>query len=106
VNRVKYIPISFFTECDLIEPCRPPGDGLGTCFYSLRKQSDLQLIRCVRDITQRSNFVRVPLNRLTLSFNDPLTEEEYRKHGHSIHENPGDSPVTLSTTRFVCMPTQ
>ncbi|KAL0277649.1 UNVERIFIED_CONTAM: hypothetical protein PYX00_004871 [Menopon gallinae] len=65
-----------------------------------RKQSDLQLVRCINDVSQNSYIVEIPLHSVRLFFKDEKTEKEYRKNAYKIHENPSDSPVTLSTTRF------
>lgn len=76
------------------------GDNFGTCFYALRKQSDLQLIRCVQDISRNSYFVKAPLHQLTLFFKEQETEKEYRATAHKIHEKRADGPATLSTSRY------
>ncbi|XP_043529562.1 adenylate cyclase type 9 isoform X2 [Frieseomelitta varia] len=64
----------------------PPAvtDTFGACFHKLRKQSDLQLIRCVQDnvSSQRSYFVKPPLSSLTLFFKNKEMEKEYRENAH------------------------
>ncbi|XP_015118969.1 adenylate cyclase type 9 [Diachasma alloeum] len=82
----------------------PPAvtDTFGACFHKLRKQSDLQLIRCVQDnvSSQRSYFVKPPLSRVTLFFKNKEMEEEYRENAHKTSESVGDNPPTLATSRF------
>lgn len=80
----------------------PSGDHLGHCFHQLRKQSDLQLIRCVQDNVKsnRSYFVKPPLSSITLFFRQLEMEREYRDTAHRISDKHGDSPPTLATSRF------
>ncbi|XP_015605678.1 adenylate cyclase type 9 isoform X2 [Cephus cinctus] len=77
-------------------------DTFGACFYKLRKQSDLQLIRCVQDnvTSQRSYFVKPPLSSVTLFFKNKEMEQEYRENAHKASEGIGDNPPTLATSRF------
>ncbi|XP_046625230.1 adenylate cyclase type 9 isoform X1 [Neodiprion virginianus] len=77
-------------------------DSFGACFHKLRKQSDLQLIRCVQDnvSSQRSYFVKPPLSSLTLFFKNKELEQEYRETAHKSSEGVGDNPPTLATSRF------
>ncbi|KOC65195.1 Adenylate cyclase type 9 [Habropoda laboriosa] len=69
----------------------PPAvtDTFGACFHKLRKQSDLQLIRCVQDnvSSQRSYFVKPPLSSLTLFFKNKEMEKEYRENAHKSSMN-------------------
>ncbi|KAG8231534.1 hypothetical protein J437_LFUL008075 [Ladona fulva] len=70
------------------------------CFHTLRKQSDLQLIRCVRDVSShRSYFTTPPLCQFTLFFKQPEMESEFRAHAH-LREEDTDSPPTLASSRF------
>ncbi|XP_033606187.1 adenylate cyclase type 9 isoform X4 [Cryptotermes secundus] len=79
----------------------PLGDNFSICFQKLRKQSDLQLIRCVQDVTShRSYFVKPPLSSITLFFHQKEMEREYRACAHRVTEKNGDSPPTLATSRF------
>ncbi|XP_043268002.1 adenylate cyclase type 9 isoform X2 [Venturia canescens] len=82
----------------------PPAvtDTFGACFHKLRKQSDLQLIRCVQDnvTSQRSYFVKPPLSSVTLFFKNREMEKEYRQNAHKVNENLGGNPPTLATSRF------
>lgn len=78
---------------------KPVSDALSSCFYSLRKQSDMQLIKCINDVSQNRYIVKIPLDQLTLFFKDKKTEQEYRANAHKIHEKKCDSPATLSTSR-------
>lgn len=77
-------------------------DTFGACFHKLRKQSDLQLIRCVQDnvSSQRSYFVKPPLSSVTLFFKNEEMEKEYRENAHKASEGIGDNPPTLATSRF------
>jgi len=77
-------------------------DRMGACFQQLRKQSDLQLIRCVQDNvrSQRSYFVKPPLSGWTLFFRQPEMERDYRRNAHRLYEKRGDPPPTLATSRF------
>ncbi|XP_067012172.2 adenylate cyclase type 9 [Anabrus simplex] len=98
---------SSLNECDAdVEGRRshlppPLGDNIGVCFHKLRKQSDLQLIRCVQDvISHRSYFVKPPLSGLSLFFRQKEMEKEYRAHAHRVTEKKSDSPTTLATSRY------
>ncbi|PSN48877.1 hypothetical protein C0J52_09669 [Blattella germanica] len=79
----------------------PIGENFGI-FQQLRKQSDLQLIRCVQDNVKshRSYFVKPPLSSFTLFFRQKEMECEYRAHAHKVKENQEDSPPTLASPRF------
>lgn len=80
----------------------PSGDNFGICLQKLRKQSDLQLIRCVQDnvTSHRSYFVKPPLCGFTLFFRQKEMEKDYRTNAHRITENSADTPPTLATSRF------
>ncbi|XP_013138530.1 PREDICTED: adenylate cyclase type 9 [Papilio polytes] len=67
----------------------------------LRKQSDLQLIRCVQDNARSgiSYFVQPPLNTFTLFFKSPEMERHYRDKAHRSDDSE-DFPPTLTTSRF------
>nr|CAD7453577.1 unnamed protein product [Timema tahoe] len=80
----------------------PLSDSFGTCFHKLRKQSDLQLIRCVQDnvTSHHSYFTKPPLSRFTVFFRQKEMEREYRARAHRINEKHGGSPPTLATSRF------
>ncbi|XP_076292113.1 adenylyl cyclase 13E isoform X1 [Lasioglossum baleicum] len=82
----------------------PPAvtDTFGACFHKLRKQSDLQLIRCVQDnvTSQRSYFVKPPLSSVTLFFKNKEMEKEYRENAHKVNECISGNPPTLATSRF------
>ncbi|XP_032691145.1 adenylate cyclase type 9 [Odontomachus brunneus] len=77
-------------------------DTFGACFHKLRKQSDLQLIRCVQDnvSSQRSYFVKPPLSSVTLFFKNKEMEKEYRENAHKASDGIGGNPPTLATSRF------
>ncbi|CAB3225027.1 unnamed protein product [Arctia plantaginis] len=67
----------------------------------LRKQSDLQLIRCVQDNARSgiNYFVQPPLNRFTLFFKTNEIEKHYRDKAHRS-DDCEDFPPTLTTSRF------
>ncbi|KAM3968233.1 adenylyl cyclase 13E [Aphomia sociella] len=67
----------------------------------LRKQSDLQLIRCVQDNARSgiNYFVQPPLNRFTLFFKANDMEKHYRDKAHRS-DDCEDFPPTLTTSRF------
>lgn len=67
----------------------------------LRKQSDLQLIRCVQDNARSgiNYFVQPPLNRFTLFFKSHEIEKHYRDRAHRSDDSE-DFPPTLTTSRF------
>lgn len=71
------------------------------CHQKLRKQSDLQLIRCVQDNAKSrfSYFVKPPLSFFTLFFKSREMEKEYRNNAHRIDEKEMECP-TLATSRF------
>ncbi|XP_071452721.1 adenylate cyclase type 9 [Hetaerina americana] len=70
------------------------------CFHSLRKQSDLQLIRCVRDVSSHSSyFASPPLRKCTLFFKQTQMEREFRTYAH-LREEDTNSPPTLASSRF------
>ncbi|XP_017852345.1 adenylate cyclase type 9 isoform X2 [Drosophila busckii] len=87
----------------LPQPHPTPADPLAACLQQLRKQSDLQLIRCVRDNarSQRSYLVKPPLHRFSLYFKSRQLERDFRSKAHrfgSEHEH--DGPPTLATPRY------
>lgn len=67
----------------------------------LRKQSDLQLIRCVQENARSgiNYFVQPPLNRFTLCFKYSDIERHYRDKAHRS-DDCEDFPPTLTTSRF------
>lgn len=78
-------------------------DPLAACLQQLRKQSDLQLIRCVRDNakSQRSYLVKPPLRRFSLFFKSHQMEREFRSKAHRFgNENETEGPPTLATPRY------
>lgn len=98
--------MNVFNHFQLISDCENVAKGgesgnKGPCYNRSRKQSDLELVRCINDVSQNSYIVEIPLHSVRLFFKDEKTENEYRKNAYKIHESPGDSPVTLSTTRLV-----
>lgn len=74
-------------------------DQFGTRFQKLRKQSDLQLIRCVQDNSKskHSYFIKPPLSNLTLFFKSKNMELDYRKHVHTFND---EVLSTLATSRY------
>lgn len=67
----------------------------------LRKQSDLQLIRCVQDNAKSgvSYFMHPPIYALTLNFKNKDMEREYRATAHRSDEKE-EFPPTLATSRY------
>lgn len=79
-------------------------DTLKACVQHLRKQSDLQLIRCVRDNarSQRSYLVKPPIRKFSLSFESSVMEKTFRNKAHR-HESDDDTSCptyTLATPKF------
>lgn len=79
----------------------PLNDEQVRSLQKLRKQSDLQLIRCVQDNARSgiNYFVQPPLNRMTLFFKLPEMERHYRDKAHRS-DDCEDFPPTLTTSRF------
>ncbi|EDV92391.1 GH24079 [Drosophila grimshawi] len=78
-------------------------DPLAACLQQLRKQSDLQLIRCVRDndLSQRSYLVKPPLHGFSLYFESRELENDFRSKAHRFgSENETEGPPTLATPRY------
>lgn len=79
-------------------------DTLKACVQHLRKQSDLQLIKCVRDNarSQRSYLVKPPIRRFSLSFESSLMEKTFRNKAHRYEcEEDSSTPIyTLATPKF------
>uniref|UniRef100_A0A182K515 adenylate cyclase n=1 Tax=Anopheles christyi TaxID=43041 RepID=A0A182K515_9DIPT len=83
----------------------PHPDPLAACLQQLRKQSDLQLIRCVRDNarSQRSYLVKPPLLPLSLRFKSRPMEQEFRSKAHRFGSESGElegGPPTLATPKY------
>ncbi|XP_053678393.1 adenylate cyclase type 9 [Anopheles nili] len=84
----------------------PHPDPLAACLQQLRKQSDLQLIRCVRDNarSQRSYLVKPPLLPVSLRFKSHPMEQEFRSKAHRFGSESGDleggGPPTLATPKY------
>lgn len=79
-------------------------DTLKACVQHLRKQSDLQLIKCVRDNarSQRSYLVKPPIRKFSLSFESPLMEKIFRNkaHRYECDEEASTPTYTLATPKF------
>ncbi|KAF5308267.1 hypothetical protein FQR65_LT06260 [Abscondita terminalis] len=75
-------------------------EKFGASIQNLRKQSDLQLIKCVQknSESERSYFIEPSLSKFTLFFQDKNMEDEYRENVHSIHEH--EAIVTLANSHF------
>ncbi|XP_017465365.1 PREDICTED: adenylate cyclase type 9 [Rhagoletis zephyria] len=85
------------------QPAPQVADPLAACLQQLRKQSDLQLIRCVRDNakSQRSYLVKPPLKRFSLYFKSRQMERDFRSKAHRFgNENETEGPPTLATPRY------
>lgn len=84
---------------------QPNCDTLKACVQHLRKQSDLQLIRCVRDNarSQRSYLVKPPIRKFSLSFESPVMERTFRNkaHRYECDNEMNSSPTyTLATPKL------
>ncbi|XP_028028441.1 adenylate cyclase type 9 [Bombyx mandarina] len=79
----------------------PLNDQQVQSLQKLRKQSDLQLIRCVQDNARSgiNYFVQPPINRFTLCFESDEMERHYRDKAHRS-DDCEDLPPTLTTSRF------
>jgi adenylate cyclase 9 len=79
-------------------------DTLKACVQHLRKQSDLQLIRCVRDNarSQRSYLVKPPIRKFSLSFESTIMEKTFRNkaHRYECDEDVSSPTYTLATPKF------
>ncbi|XP_037932324.1 adenylate cyclase type 9-like, partial [Teleopsis dalmanni] len=85
------------------QPTPQVADPLAACLQQLRKQSDLQLIRCVRDNakSQHSYLVNPPLKRFSLYFRSKQMEDDFRSKAHRFgSENETEGPPTLATPRY------
>lgn len=79
-------------------------DTLKACVQHLRKQSDLQLIKCVRDNarSQRSYLVKPPIRKFSLSFESPVMEATFRNkaHRYECDDDTSTPTYTLATPKF------
>lgn len=78
-------------------------DTLKACVQQLRKQSDLQLIKCLRDNarSQRSYLVKPPIRKFSLSFESSLMEKTFRNKAHRYECEETSTPTyTLATPKF------
>lgn len=79
-------------------------ETLKACVQHLRKQSDLQLIRCVRDNarSQRSYLVKPPIRKFSLSFESEMMERTFRNkaHRYECDEETSTPTYTLATPKF------
>lgn len=66
----------------------------------IRKQSDLQLVKCVKENakSQQNYLVTPPISKLTLFFNNPLMEKEFRAKAHQLNNRNG--PLTIAIPMF------
>lgn len=62
----------------------------------LRKQSDLQLVKCVKENarSQQNYLVTPPISNLSLFFTSPLMEKEFRAEAHQLNKRNG--PLTIA----------
>lgn len=72
----------------------PPNDAIH--LDPIRKQSDLQLVRCVKENakSQQNYLVTPPISKFTLFFLSPLMEQEFRAEAHQL--NKGNGPLTIA----------
>jgi adenylate cyclase 9 len=77
----------------------PECDTLKACVQHLRKQSDLQLIKCVRDNakSQRSYLVKPPIRKFSLSFENELMEKTFRSKAHRYESENSDFQGTSTS---------
>lgn len=74
-----------------------------TRFHQLRKESDIQLIKCIQKDTNHRHIVAsplsssFPLSRTTLFFVDKDLEHQYRQQTHKPRQ---DATPTLASTHF------
>lgn len=66
----------------------------------IRKQSDLQLVKCVKENarSQQNYLVTPPISQLTLFFQSPLMEKEFRAKAHQLNNRNG--PLTIAIPLF------
>ncbi|XP_066952166.1 adenylate cyclase type 9 isoform X1 [Macrobrachium rosenbergii] len=80
------------------EPSSIPLNESLTRFHQLRKQSDIQLVKCMQNDTNHRQYVAaLPLSRTTLFFTDQVLEKQYRKQAHQPRR---DSPRTLVSSNL------
>ncbi|CRK91231.1 CLUMA_CG004912, isoform A [Clunio marinus] len=79
-------------------------ETLKACVQHLRKQSDLQLIKCVRDNarSQRSYLVKPPIRKFSLLFESSMMEKTFRNKAHRYEsdEETTTPTYTLTTPKF------
>lgn len=98
---MKHLPVPSPTNMMDLES-RNGEDALKACVVHLRKQSDLQLIKCVRDNarSQRSYLVKPPLKKFSLYFESDAMEQNFRSKAHR-HETENETGLaTLATPKF------
>ncbi|CAL4071234.1 unnamed protein product, partial [Meganyctiphanes norvegica] len=80
------------------EPGKIPLNESLTRFHQLRKQSDLQLIRCMQlDNNHKQYIVAPPLSSVSLFFVNHDLEKQYRQQVHRPRPN---DPPTLASPQF------
>lgn len=86
---------------------QPGCETLKACVQHLRKQSDLQLIKCVRDNarSQRSYLVKPPIRKFSLSFENSQMEKTFRNKAHRYESEANEMNIsqptfTLTTPKF------
>jgi hypothetical protein len=86
----------------ILQP-RSSKETLKACVQHLRKQSDLQLIKCVRDNakSQRSYLVKPPINRISLKFEESsMMEKLFRYKAHRYESDENTNHTTLTTPKI------
>ncbi|CAO1395195.1 unnamed protein product [Diamesa serratosioi] len=99
---MKHLPVPSPTNMMDLES-RNGEDALKACVIHLRKQSDLQLIKCVRDNarSQRSYLVKPPLKKFSLYFESDAMEQNFRNKAHR-HETENETGLaTLATPKVL-----
>lgn len=93
-------PVGVAVQCQAMASSK---ETLKACVQHLRKQSDLQLIKCVRDNakSQRSYLVKPPINKLSLKFEESdLMEKLFRHKAHRYESDEDTNHTTLTTPKI------
>lgn len=72
----------------------PPNDKIH--LDPIRKQSDLQLVKCVKENakSQQNYLVTPPISKISLFFLSPMMEREFRAEAHQLNKRNG--PLTIA----------
>ena len=94
-----FLPLADVGECGIVpEPSSIPLNESLSRFHQLRKQSDIQLVKCMQNDTNHLQYVvAMPLSPGSLFFIDDELEKQYRKQAHQPRR---ESPRTLASSHF------